>query len=334
MANESQAEPVLVEDILGVLKVYSDGSVVHTHNDPDLNTAASEKPLDKDGGVASKDVILDPDIDLWVRIYLPPQRRTHMPVIVYFHGGGFCSISPSFSWFHSFCLKMTSSVDAIIVSVNYRLAPEHRLPTAYNDSEAAIEWVRFQLIEKRGGKAAEPWLNSHAEFSNVYLMGDSSGANIVHHLIMRRPLENWKPLQIRGALLLQPYFAGEEYTESELKCPETAFLNMKVHDILWSLALPLGANRDHPFCNPFSPQSPSLSKADIPPLMAFVGDKCYGRDRSLEYCNALKKCGKTVDVIMFDEEEHAFYLLKAGGENSKKIRQYVASFISSHSLAL
>eukprot|EP01018_Ginkgo_biloba_P014033 Gb_12887 [translate_table: standard] len=326
MAEKSQIK--VVEEVPGALRVYSDGSILRSDN-PILTIPPSQQPSDENGGVLSKDVVLDAHIGLWVRLYLPPQPTSHLPVIILFHGGGFCCFTPAHIAVHSFCLKWAVSLGAIIVSVNYRLAPEHRLPAAYNDSAAAIEWVRSQSMKKKDGQAAEPWLDSHADFSNVYLMGDSAGGNIVHHLIMSRALEDWEPLQIRGGLLVQPFFGGEIRTESEIKCSERAVLNLKMSDTFWRLALPLGTNKNHHFSNPFGPESACLSQMVIPPLLVAVGGKDQLRDRQLRYCEYLKECGKQVEVMVFDEEEHGFYALNVDAEGYNKLMQRAALFVSS-----
>eukprot|EP01018_Ginkgo_biloba_P014031 Gb_12886 [translate_table: standard] len=312
-----------------MLKLYRDGSIVRT-DDFFATVPPSEQPVEEDSGVATRDVVIDPTLGVWVRLHLPGQRSSRLPILVYFHGGGFCFVSPAVIDTHRFCSKWAAALCALIVSVNYRLAPEHRLPAAYDDSVAAMDWVRSESIKKRNGEAMDPWLNSFADFSNVFLMGDSAGGNIVHHLIMRMgELQGWNPLQIRGALLLQPFFGGKKRTQSEMKCPETARVSLSVCDRLWRMALPIGADRNHPFSNPFCPKSLSLSKVVFPPLLVSFGGKDCLSDRCLQYCEALKKCGKQVELIVFDEEEHGFHSFKLDCESSKKVMEHAALFVAS-----
>eukprot|EP01018_Ginkgo_biloba_P014030 Gb_30369 [translate_table: standard] len=227
---ENPVHGTVVEDLFGVLKVYSDGSIART-DDPNLTIPPSQQLSDENSGVLSKDVVLDANLGLWVRLYLPSQSNTRLPVVVYFHGGGFCCFSPSFAWFHSFCIKCAATIGAIIVSVNYRLVPEHRLPAAYDDSVAVLEWLYRQSMEQTTvGEALDPWLNSRADFSKVFLMGDSAGGNIVHHLILRSDVVKWNSLQIKGMVLVQPFFGGEERTHSEMNSPESAFVTLKCSD--------------------------------------------------------------------------------------------------------
>eukprot|EP01018_Ginkgo_biloba_P014027 Gb_30365 [translate_table: standard] len=324
------AHGTVVEDIFGVLKVYSDGSIART-DDPNLSIPPSQQLSDENGGVLSKDVVLDANLGLWVRLYLPSQPTTRLPVVVYFHGGGFCCFSSSFAGFHFVCIKWAATIGAIIVSVNYRLAPEHRLPAAYDDSVAVLEWLRKQSMEQTtDGEAMDPWLNSRADFSKVFLMGDSSGGNIVHHLILRSDVLKRNPLQIKGLVLVQPFFGGEERTQSEMSCPESAVLTLKYCDMFWNLALPMEGSREHHFSNPFSPaESPYLAQAVLPPMVVVIGCHDLLRDRQLEYCRVLRNFGKQIQVLEFEEEEHAFYALKLNSESSEKLLQYTSQFINS-----
>eukprot|EP01018_Ginkgo_biloba_P014032 Gb_12884 [translate_table: standard] len=319
----------VLEEIAGALKLYSDGSVMRAEDDLIHNIPPSDEPSEENDGVSTRDVAFHPNLNgLWVRLYLPDVKRctARLPVMLYFHGGGFCFLSPAFVGAHRLCLKWAAALGVIIVSVNYRLAPEHRLPAAYDDSLAALEWVRSESIKKRNDEALDPWLNSFADFSNVFLMGDSAGGNIVHHLIMSMgEMQGWNPLQIRGALLLQPFFGGQKRTKSEIECPESALVTSSMCDTFWRLSLPTGANRNHPFSNPFCPESRSLPDAVLPPVLVFVGGKDCLRDRGLEYCQVLRRCGKDVELIEFEEEEHG---LKLESESSKKLMEHAGLFVS------
>ena len=70
--------------------------------------------------------------------------------------------------------------NVIAVSVNYRKAPEHPLPTAYEDSWAGLQ----RIVSHCGHGGPEAWSNEHADFQRVFLAGDSAGSNIVHNLGM------------------------------------------------------------------------------------------------------------------------------------------------------
>lgn len=82
-----------------------------------------------------------------VRLFRPvdPPGNTKLPLIINLHGGDFVLFSAKTVIFHNLCINISSQMPAIVVSVEYRLAPEHRLPVAFDDGVNAILWVRDQV---------------------------------------------------------------------------------------------------------------------------------------------------------------------------------------------
>ncbi|CAI0383019.1 unnamed protein product [Linum tenue] len=133
--------------------------------------------------VQSKDVPYSHDPDLVARLYLPKQTKPgqKLPLLIYYHGGGFV-IETAFSpTYHNHLNTLVEAVNMIAVSVDYRRAPEHPVPIAYEDSWAALKWAASHFE----GGGPEQWLNDHADFNSVFLAGDSAGANIVHQVAIR-----------------------------------------------------------------------------------------------------------------------------------------------------
>lgn len=109
--------------------------------------------------------IAGPDAPLLLRIYTPAQARAGArPLIVYFHGGGWVLGSVQLGdWI---CSTVARDVDAVVVSVEYRLAPKHKFPHAVDDSYAALLWC--------GAHAAE----LGADANRIGVMGESAGGNL------------------------------------------------------------------------------------------------------------------------------------------------------------
>jgi len=321
-----------VENILGVLKVYRDGTIFREEDRRTILNPSLQGEAETE--VASKDWVLNEKLGLWVRLYLPsphlqqqPQTR-HLPVIVYFHGGGFCLASPAVPEYQNFSLKLAATVGAIVVSVAYRLAPEHRLPAAYDDCISALQWVNSHAGDG-GDFKHDPWLESYADFSAVYLMGDSAGGNIAHHVVaLRGGVEAWNPIKLKGSILVEPFFGAEQRTLSESECPCDAVLNLELSDAFWRLSLPVGSDRDHPFSYPCSPGAPKLENMSFPPLLAAISSRDMLRDRGHEYCELLKQQGKSVEVVVFGEEEHGFYVLRPQSQSCERLIQEISRFIS------
>ncbi|WVZ91781.1 hypothetical protein U9M48_037907 [Paspalum notatum var. saurae] len=222
------------------IKVLPDGTVMR----PEV-PAVPAVPDAGHGAVVSRDVPLDAAHGTYLRLYLPsPPPASRLPVVLYFHGGGFVILSAASVFYHAHCEALAAAAPALVASLEYRLAPEHRLPAAYDDAAAALAWLRGA-----GGGAADPWVARHADRARCFLMGSSSGANMAFFAGLR-DLATATPTALRGLLLHQPYLGGVERTASEAGSEDDVMLPLEASDRLWSLALPVGADRDHEFCNP------------------------------------------------------------------------------------
>ncbi|KAK4397324.1 Carboxylesterase 1 [Sesamum angolense] len=84
----------------------------------------------------SQDIYLSPFSKAYVRLYIPvsPPKNRKLPLIIYLHGGDFVLFSASTVLFHNFCNDIASQFPAVVASVEFRLAPENRLPAAYDDA--------------------------------------------------------------------------------------------------------------------------------------------------------------------------------------------------------
>ncbi|RDX81435.1 putative carboxylesterase 17, partial [Mucuna pruriens] len=209
------------------------------------------------------------------------------------------------------------------MSVNYRLAPENPLPAPYDDGLKAIMWVKQQMLYQH--KNSE-WWTSKCNFSSVFLGGDSAGANIAYNVATRLGAScdaaALRPLNLKGLILIQPFFGGELRTASE-KCmgqsPGSA-LNLAASDTYWRLALPRGANREHPWCNPLVK---GCSKLELPTLVC-VSEMDILKDRNLEFCDALARAGKRLECALFRGVGHAFQILSKSQLSKTRAHEMMA----------
>lgn len=303
-------EKKIVEEVSGWLRVYDDGSVDRTWTGPpEVSFMAKpvmshEKFID---GVAVKDV--DTDSGVRVRIYLPEIKTTDsetLPIILHFHGGGFCISEASWFMYYAVYTRLARTSRSIVVSVYLPRAPEHRLPAASDQSFFALLWLRSLAR----GKLQEPWLNAHADFTRVFLIGDSSGGNLVHEVAARAGNEDLSPLRLAGGIPIHPGFVRATRSKSELEQPQSPFLTLDMLDKFLNFALPLGSTKDHPITCPMGDAAPPIGSLKMPPMMLCVAETDLIIDTEMEYYEAMKKAGKDVELFLSGGVGHSFYLNK------------------------
>lgn len=202
--------PHIVEDCMGVLQLYSDGTVFRSD---DIHFPF---PITVDTSVVFRDVLYDASHGLHLRLFKPAAATStnkKLPILFFFHGGGFCVGSRSWPNSHNCCVRLALGLEALVIAPDYRLAPEHRLPAAVEDGAKAIEWAR---------KREDAWIEEGGDLERVFVMGDSSGGNIAHHLAVRIGMESEK-FGVKGFVLMAPFFGGVTRTQSEEGPPEEFF---------------------------------------------------------------------------------------------------------------
>ncbi|XP_010263304.1 PREDICTED: probable carboxylesterase 17 [Nelumbo nucifera] len=333
IGHDRRQHGIVTDEIEGIITVYKDGHLERPLVVPNVACTVAPQPH-----VTSRDVIINKVSNVWARFYVPRCQRK-LPLLVYFHGGGFCVGSAAWKCYHEFLANLASRAGCLIMSVNYRLAPENRLPAAYEDGCNALLWVKQQASD--GSSTDQRWWWSQCNFSKVFLAGDSAGANIAHNVATRlgsfESSESMasKPFCLKGTILIQPFFGGEGRTHSELYTaqPSTSALSLTASDVYWRLALPVGANRDHPWCNPLvNNGSAMLETSRIPPTMVFISEMDILKDRNLEFCSAMIKAGnKRVEQLMCRGVGHAFQILHNSHLSQPRTREmisHISAFIN------
>lgn len=318
-------EPYEVDECRGVLRIYSDGSIVRA------TKPSFDVPVEDDGSVLWKDAVFDTERNLQLRLYKPATATSSkkLPIFYYIHGGGFCIGSRAWPNCQNYCFKLAKELEAVIISPDYRLAPENRLPAAIEDGFMAVKWLQAQAV------AEEPdtWLTDVADFGSVFISGDSAGGNIAHNLAVKHGAGSPElaPVTIKGYVLLAPFFGGTVLAKSEAEGPKDAFLNWELIDRFWRLSVPAGETTDHPLINPFGPVSPNLESADLDPILVVCGGSDLLKDRAEEYAKKLKGWGKKVEYEEFEGQQHGFFTINPNSEPSKKLMGIIKQFVAEYS---
>ncbi|KAI7725789.1 hypothetical protein M8C21_013960 [Ambrosia artemisiifolia] len=323
--------PHVVEDCHGIVQIFSDGTI-HRHENIDF----SHFKIHDDGSVVWKDYCYNKIHNLHLRLYKPKTitttttttTATKLPVMYFLHGGGFCL--GSFAWpnFHNCCLRLSSALHAIVVAPDYRLAPEHRLPAAFDDSLGALKWLQAMAGNPNGEEVVKGM-----DFDKVFITGDSSGGNIAHYLAVRlgpgSPELN--PIKIRGYVMMAPFFGGKERTKSEAEGLPEKLLTVDLLDMFWRMSLPIGKKADHPFANPLGSESPNLELVKLDPILIIVGGNEIMKDRVKMYADKLKELGKIARYVEYDGKQHGFFTNEPYSDVSDSVLSLIKNFMLEHS---
>ncbi|KAH7844856.1 hypothetical protein Vadar_032394 [Vaccinium darrowii] len=314
----------IASELPPVLRVYQDGTVERLIGSPFVPPSLEDPTT----GVSSKDTTISPLVS--AQLYLPklsPPQTHHkkLPILVYFHGGGFC-IESAFSFlFHNSMNSLVSRAKVIAVSVEYRLAPEHPLPAAYEDSWTALQWVASHSLQDTINK--DSWLTENGDFDRIYMGGDSAGANIAHNMAIRSGAEGlFGGVKILGAFLSCPYFWGSDPIGSEPVLGHEENLLYRT----WTFVYPSAPGGiDHPMINPFACDAPSLSGIGCSRLFVCVAEMDELRERGIRYAKAVRESGWDGDLELFEVEGegHCFHILNPATESAKTMVNRLASFL-------
>ncbi|KAL1557964.1 2-hydroxyisoflavanone dehydratase-like [Salvia divinorum] len=307
--SQSQSDPILY-DIYPFIRVYKNGTIQRF-----IGQDFSPPSTDPATGVLSKDVRFS---HLSARLYLPRNAAGKLPLLIYFHGGGFFTESAFSPTYHHHLTSLVAAARVAAVSVNYRLAPEHPLPAAYQDAWLALQWAL--------SRSADPWIKNHADLGRFYLGGDSAGANIAHRMAIRVGQDNPGPgINLRGMFLNCPFFLGKKEIGNESGDAYTEAQMRK----LWVYAYPgSAAGLDDPLVNPGT--DPELGRVGCGRVLVYVAGKDVLRFRGRYYAAALGRSGwkGEVKVVEVEGESHVFNLINPNSAKAAAMLRVLASFLN------
>jgi cation diffusion facilitator CzcD-associated flavoprotein CzcO/acetyl esterase/lipase len=207
--------------------------------------------------------------DLEYRLYRPASDGPH-PIVVYFHGGGW--VLGSHTSDDPFCRDLCVRSDTVIVSVNYRHAPEARFPAAAEDGFAALRWVAEHAIELGGipGQLA--------------VAGWSAGANVA--AVVSQLARDAGGPAIAGQLLLTPVTDSDLSRASYVDNADGFVLTTPLMAWFWDrYADP--ADRSHPSASPLR----ATDLSNLPPAVIVTCEFDPLRDEGTAYADALSAVG-------------------------------------------
>lgn len=270
-------------------------------------TDVTPTSTDPQTGVQSKDVLISPESALSARIFLPrvtdPTRK--LPLLIFIHGGAFCAESPYSPLYHNHVSALAAEANVVALSVDYRRAPEHPLPIAYDDAWEAALWAAAHY----GGDGPEAWLKDHADFGKVFVAGDSAGANIAHYVVRRAGVDSLGQVKIIGLVAFHPFFSND------------------VPDRLLEIIFPTNDGPADPRLNPGS--DPRLASLGCEKVLILVAEKDFLKDRGWAYYEAVKKSGWSgkLEIEETEGEDHVFHLRNPICDKAVALMNKVVSFL-------
>ncbi|KAH6818945.1 hypothetical protein C2S51_002548 [Perilla frutescens var. frutescens] len=305
----------ILHDFTPMLRAYKNGRIERLTGQDFVPPS-----LDPATAVHSKDVQIAPEINLSARLYLPgnADRSKKLPLLVYFHGGGFVIESAFSPQYQKHLNRLVAEANVVAVSVNYRLAPEFPLPIAFDDSWVALKWA--------AAEGSDEWITEFADLNRLYLGGDSAGANIAHNIAMRVGSDNPERFNLRGIFMNCPFFGGVDPVGSE--SVEQFKPWKEFADKLWRFVCPTASDCDEPWINPG--KDPNISRLVCKKVLIYVAEKDLLKERGWYYKEVLSKSGWNgkVECVEIAGEEHVFSVFFPDGENGMAMFKNLASFIN------
>ncbi len=219
-----------------------------------------------------------------VRVY-GPYSVAPMPLILYAHGGGW--VVGSLESHDGLCRMLANRLAAVVVAIDYRLAPEHRYPAALDDVEAAWRWARTEAC------------TLGADGRRFAVAGDSSGGNLVAALTLR--LARTGGTQPDAQLLFYPAL--------DATCTRTSYrefstgYNLSADQMAWYWAMYRGnAAPDAPELSPLA--APDVS--GLPPAIVALAAADVLRGDGLDYAQRLEAAGISTRVVDCTGTIHGF----------------------------
>ncbi|MGE7388331.1 alpha/beta hydrolase [Streptomyces sp. NPDC004126] len=214
-----------------------------------------------------------------VRVYDPAPGAAGRPLAVYLHGGGWVMCGPDTH--DALCRALASASGAVVVSADYRLAPEHPWPAAADDALAVLLWARAEA-QRLGCDPAR-----------VVVAGDSSGGNLAAVTALRAPG------LVAGQLLAYPPLDASMGSESVAAYGRGYFHTAAHMAWYWDQ---YGGDPAHPHVSPL--RAPDLS--GLPRTLLVLADCDLLRDEGLAYARRLGEAGADCEVRLYPGVFHGF----------------------------
>lgn len=226
----------------------------------------------------------------WARVYRPVATDDPLPLIAYFHGGGW--VIMGIETHDNICRRIANVTGAVVVSIDYRLAPEHRFPAALDDCFAATQWLAVHGAEVGGDPG------------RLVVAGDSAGGNLAAAVALRARTAG---PALRGQVLVYPACDAAGETESCRANGEGYLLTASAMAWFWGCYLGPDGDPADPFASPLR----AADLAGLPPALVITAEYDPLRDEGEGYARRLGGFDVPVALHRFTGVIHGFLGMEA-----------------------
>ena len=226
-----------------------------------------------------------PDGDIPVRVFAPTSDEP-LPVLAYFHGGGW--IRGSIETHEAACRQIANDARILIVSVEYRLAPEAQFPGAAEDCYAVTRWLAEHAGELGG------------DGSRLAVGGDSAGGNLAAAVTLMARDRGGPPIAFQ--VLVYPVVEANFDTRSYVDNATGYMLTRRDMQYYWDLYVPNADDRSNPYAAPLL-----ADLGGLPPALVIVAEFDPLRDEGAAYAAKLRAAGVPVEYTVYPGMIHGFF---------------------------
>ncbi|MFJ3979447.1 alpha/beta hydrolase [Streptomyces sp. NPDC090021] len=261
---------------------------------------AASRPAPDLTDVEVEDRTVPGDPDVPVRIYRPRHARG---AVVWLHGGGF--IMGDLETEHPWAARIADSVGAVVVSVGYRTAPEHRFPAALDDAYAALVWT------------AENATRLGTDPDRIAVGGHSAGAAIAAAVALRARDEQGPP--IRFQLLNEAGLDDRQETWSARHFTDTPWLDRTKIGHGWRHYLGPGP------ATPYAAPARAEDLSGLPPAYIATAEFDPNRDEGIAHALRLLQAGVPVELHQYAGTFHGSQAILSAAVSQRQIADLVAA---------
>ena len=241
-----------------------------------------------------------PDGEVFVRVYQPTERPDTLPALLWIHGGGY--VLGSVERDDLLASHLAKVAQCVVVSVEYRLAPEHPFPAPVEDCYAALKW----LATHTGELGVEP--------SRIAIGGASAGGGLAAGLALLT--RDRAEVELAFQLLIYPMIDDRNVTPASDTLPDTFVWTRENNLMGWRAYLgrePGGAD-----VSPYAAAARASDLAGLPPAYIPVGDLDLFLDENIEYAQRLLAAGVPTELHVYPGGYHGFNGFDPGAEIAQR----------------